>query len=93
MENELEHLRKEIDEIDNKLIELFALRMKTVEKIAKYKQDNNIKITNKNRENKINEKIENYPFHIIRHYYGPVSKEIIKASKRYQKDLIKSDFR
>lgn len=93
MENELKILRKEIDEIDSKLMELFVLRMQIAEKIAKIKYDNNIKITNKEREKEIKSKIENHPTHIVKNYYEPVNNALIKASKKYQEDLIKTNFR
>ena len=93
MKNELDALRHEIDIIDNELMELFALRMQIAEKIAKYKYENHIKITNKKREDEISSKIQSHHLHIIRNYYEPVNKSLMKASKKYQKDLIKSDFR
>ncbi|MCU0439399.1 MAG: bifunctional 3-deoxy-7-phosphoheptulonate synthase/chorismate mutase type II [Raineya sp.] len=51
--NHLEQLRKQIDEIDRELIEVFATRMKLVEQIGDYKKDNNISIFQLDRWNEI----------------------------------------
>ena len=46
-------LRKEIDEIDNKLIELLSERMKVSNKIAQIKKESNISVLQMNRWNKL----------------------------------------
>ncbi len=45
----LDNLRKEIDAVDNELISLLAKRMDIVEKIGKYKKENNIPPMDNNR--------------------------------------------
>lgn len=93
MTKELELLRQEIDIIDDELMQLFIKRMQIAEKIARFKFENNIKIENKNREDEINAKIENHSIDVVRRYYKIVAASLIKASKEYQNDLIKSSFR
>ena len=39
---DLNELRKQIDEIDNSMCDLFARRMQVVTDIARYKKENNI---------------------------------------------------
>lgn len=46
----LESLRKQIDQIDNKIITLFGKRFSLVKEIGKYKKNNNIPVKNKKRE-------------------------------------------
>ena len=41
---DLNDYRKEIDQIDDELIALFAKRMETAEKIAAYKQANGLRV-------------------------------------------------
>ena len=41
---DLNDYRKEIDQIDDELIALFAMRMETAEKIAAYKQANGLRV-------------------------------------------------
>ena len=48
--DELETLRKKIDQIDNEIIMLFAKRFSFVKKIGEYKKKHNMQITNKNRQ-------------------------------------------
>lgn len=42
--NKLEHLREQIDDLDNELVDLLARRMVISKKIGKYKKDNNVTI-------------------------------------------------
>ncbi|WP_353096005.1 chorismate mutase [Tissierella praeacuta] len=50
---DLKQLRDRIDEIDEKLVNLFEERMETVLKVADYKKKNNIPILNTNREKEV----------------------------------------
>ncbi len=55
--NQLENLRKEIDEIDKELLDLFLKRMSCIHKVADYKRANNIPILDKNREQEILDRV------------------------------------
>lgn len=46
----LESLRKQIDQIDNKIITLFGKRFSLVKEIGEYKKNKNIPVQNKKRE-------------------------------------------
>jgi 3-deoxy-7-phosphoheptulonate synthase len=52
-ENQLEDLRSEIDKIDSDLLRLLSKRMKTVQKIGKYKTEHQITILQLKRWNKV----------------------------------------
>jgi monofunctional chorismate mutase len=52
-------LRKDIDSIDGKIVELFEKRMETVLKIAEYKRQNGIEILNRDREEEVIDKCIN----------------------------------
>ncbi len=54
--NKLEHLRHEIDEIDDELINILSQRMKISEAIGEYKKENNIAILQTNRWSEILER-------------------------------------
>lgn len=58
--NTLEILRKEIDELDDVIIQKLAERMKIVEKIGEYKRDNKVTILQVNRWEEIIEKRTGY---------------------------------
>ena len=87
----LEESRIEIDEIDNKIIELYEKRMQVVKDVVEYKIENNIPILDANREssmlNKNLKKINNEEF---KKYYEDVLKGYLKASKEMQQDILNS---
>ena len=58
-ENKLENLRKEIDYIDNEIVELFAKRFDVVKQIGEFKKENNIPVVDNNRFAKVLEKVGN----------------------------------
>lgn len=48
--NVLDALRKQIDQIDEQILTLFARRFSLVRKIGEYKKNNNMQVLDKNRE-------------------------------------------
>ncbi|MEE3427428.1 MAG: prephenate dehydratase [Ruminococcus sp.] len=55
---DLNEIRKDINEIDDKLLELYKRRMDCAEEVGYYKKENNIPILNEKREEEIFNKIE-----------------------------------
>ena len=86
----LENCRVLIDNIDNLIIELYEKRMDVVKEVIKYKIENNIPITDSNRELSMLEnnlkKIKNEEY---KKYYKDVLEGFLKASKKMQEDIIK----
>lgn len=54
---DLRWYRSQIDEIDNKLIELLDMRLEVAKEIGNYKRENNLPVFNGKRENEIYERI------------------------------------
>ncbi len=85
----LDDLRKEIDSIDEKIIELYEKRLDVVKDVIEYKIENNIPILDSSRENLMLEKnlkkINNEEY---KKYYLDVLKGYLKASKDLQKDIL-----
>ena len=82
--NDLQTLRKQIDEIDKEMAILFNKRMKVVEKIKAYKKANNLEIFDKEREDNL---IKQNILHIDKEYqdlYKEVETTFLKLSKEYQ---------
>jgi len=82
----LKKLRKQVDETDNKIIELLKKRFEISKKIGKYKKQNNLSIKNKKREKHLLEKNKNKA---KRHNLKPkfvkkLFKLILKESKKIQ---------
>lgn len=55
---DLNEIRIEIDDIDNKMIELFKRRMDCAKAVGLYKKENNISVLNQKRENEILDSVE-----------------------------------
>lgn len=76
--------RKNIDEIDDKIIELLKIRFSIVEDVKKYKKDNNVAVLDKTRENEIIEKIN-----LLGNQYKNEIKKIYQTLLAVSKDLQK----
>ncbi|WP_346899066.1 chorismate mutase [Clostridium sp. UBA7503] len=88
--NEIEQCRKEIDEIDKELINLFERRMDVVIRVANYKEENDLPIYDEERESKIikknvdNLKNKNYDLLARRFFLS-----IMELSRSLQEIIIK----
>ncbi len=89
MMNELENARKEIENIDRQLAELFERRMKMSAVIGEYKSRNALPLRDRTRERILTEKnlsyIENKD---ISPYYAEYLRKIIDLSCEYQQKII-----
>lgn len=86
---DIKELRGEIDRIDEELTKLFAERMETAAQIAKFKQENNLPVFNRERERDVlNSVTANVPaeFEV---YTKTLYQTIFDLSRSYQKRLIK----
>lgn len=89
MSKDLDEIRKQINEIDKKMIELFIQRMNCSKDVAEYKIEHSLPIIDVNRENKIIEKNLQYiEEDIYKEYYVNFLKSIMDISKSYQKRLM-----
>lgn len=88
--NELEQCRKEIDEIDKELINLFERRMDVAIRISNYKKENDLPIYNEERESKVikknvdNLKNKNYDLLARRFFLS-----VMELSRSLQESIIK----
>lgn len=53
MTQDLENLREDIDRINSEIVELVAERMNVVEKIKRYKKENNMSVVDEDREEEV----------------------------------------
>lgn len=85
---ELEKLRRQIDEIDDEIVRLYAARMAVTREIAIKKRDNNLPVENSLREksiiNRVTEKLDDG----IKLYAKQLFDTIFETSKAYQSGLI-----
>jgi len=88
--NELEQCRKEIDEIDKELINLFERRMDVATRVANCKKENDLPIYDEERESKVikknvdNLKNKNYDLLARRFFLS-----IMELSRSLQESIIK----
>lgn len=88
--NEIEQCRKEIDEIDKELINLFERRMDVAIRVANFKKENDLPIYDEERESKVikknvdNLKNKNYDLLARRFFLS-----IMELSRSLQESIIK----
>lgn len=83
----LNEYRKNIDDIDFKLRELFIKRMEMVKNIKEYKLTNNLPVLDSNREKLLIEKLtKDYTDESTLKYYEEFIKKVISLSKEYQNE-------
>lgn len=84
--DKLELLRKEIDDIDGQLVELFEKRMETVLKVGEYKTKMNLPILNESREEEvITKNIDYLRDRSLENYLKDFLLNLMEISKRLQK--------
>ncbi|WP_392486491.1 chorismate mutase [Haloimpatiens sp. FM7315] len=88
----LKNLRNEIDDIDEKLVELFEKRMKAVLCVAEYKKENNIPVFNEEREKEVIKKnLNRLKNKNLKVYAEEFFKNTMAVSRKYQSYKIFQD--
>jgi chorismate mutase/prephenate dehydratase len=87
--DQLQSCRQEIDEIDQKIQELFLKRMEIVASIAQFKMTRDLAVYDHDREEEVLrknlERIKDSPYEP---YYRHVLESIMKESKEFQKAIV-----
>lgn len=87
--NKLDELRKNINQIDEKMAKLFEERMKTSEAVAAYKAENALPIFDASREKEVIARNINYiTDEVICEYYVNFLQNTMDISKKYQSRLM-----
>ncbi|CAD2071732.1 hypothetical protein GCM10007275_13560 [Jeotgalicoccus coquinae] len=82
-------LRKEIDQIDRQLVQLFEKRMKVSTEIAEYKLANNLPVLDAQREKMvINKNISYLNDRTLDTYISDFSKHLMELSRRRQQECL-----
>ncbi|MGI6449942.1 MAG: prephenate dehydratase [Desulfitobacteriia bacterium] len=87
--DELTILRQEIDRLDQELLQLLALRMETVRKIADYKQTNKLPILNQSREQEVLAKTKAFPDPFLQEQAARFLETLMDISKKYQAEHLR----
>lgn len=86
MENELEVNRREINNIDQEMKDLFIRRFACAKKIAIYKKQNNLPVFDERREEELKQRlIKEIDDESLKDLYLEFLEELLKLSKAYQK--------
>ena len=86
----LEKIRNDIDQIDEKIVQLLEIRMNLIQEVVKTKQTQELRVLDDSREQTILQKVQNsvqnpaYRPTIVNTY-----KDIMKNSRDYQKNFLK----
>lgn len=85
----LDEARKNINEIDEEIVQLFEKRMMAVEDVIAYKIENNLPIFDESREKEvIKRNVEKLNNKELRPYYEEYLQMMMDISKKYQKDIL-----
>jgi monofunctional chorismate mutase len=85
--NKLEEARVVIDEIDQKMADLFKARMVAVTDVLDFKKENHLPVLDVSRETKMIEKnVSRFESLELRPYYEQFLKSILEISRTYQED-------
>ena len=85
----IEELKNEINQIDEKIIKLFEERMNISVKVGEYKKLNNLPILNQQREDELIEKnLAHLNNKNLKNYYIEFQKKVMELSKKLQEEVI-----
>ena len=82
--NDLSITREKINEIDNKIIELWKERMELCLSVAQYKKENNLPILDEKREKELLDRIGNLAGDELDSYARTLYETIMSVSRSYQ---------
>ncbi len=83
----IEELRKDINEVNKEILDLFIKRMEISKDIAIYKMENNIPILDRKREEEVLQNVVDNTPDDLKHYSLDLFKKIMELSKEYQNEI------
>lgn len=88
---DLDYLRKQIDEIDDSMVKLFLKRMELVHNVADYKIKNNMEVLAESREEQIiSRHTERIQDKAAKSYVKEFLEELMHISRESQKEIMDS---
>lgn len=85
---DLSKIREKINNIDDKIIELWKERMETCLSVAEYKKENNLPVLDEQREKELLDRIGNLAGDELNLYSRELYEKIISISRNYQQDYL-----
>lgn len=84
----LEECRKEIDQIDTQLLQLYLRRMQTVIEVARYKKEHGLPVLHPKREQEIIDRQTAQSPEALRPYVRELYQTLMATSRAYQEQLL-----
>ena len=88
MSENLDELRREIDGIDQKMVELFKRRMEVVTQVAAYKKERGLPILDASRERALLGKVGQAAGDELADYIQSVYRTLLAASRSYETEKL-----
>ncbi len=86
-------IRKDINEIDNKIIELWKERMELCLSVAQYKKENNLPVLDVKREKELLDRVGNLAGEDLDSYCRELYEKIMEISRDYQQNYFNKEIR
>jgi len=87
----LDEIRKEIDELDDKFVELFKQRMSLSKQVADSKRETGTAVLNSKREQDIIDRLTENEDELASYYIESLYRHIFDISREYQQKLLERD--
>lgn len=87
----MQDLRKEIDEVDKKILELITRRFEIVREIALYKKKHHLPIEDKEREEEVYKKYKEFSDRIPKEFLEEFWDTMMYYSKKLQEEIISGE--
>ncbi len=84
-------IRKDINEIDNKIIELWKERMELCLSVAQYKKENNLPVLDVKREKELLDRVGNLAGEDLDSYCRELYEKIMEISRDYQQNYFNKE--
>lgn len=88
---DLSAIRDKINEIDNKIVELWKERMEIALCVARYKKENNLPVLDEKREKELLERVCNLAGEDLDTYCRELYEKIMSISRDYQHDYLSKE--
>lgn len=88
---DLSVIRERINEIDNKIIELWKERMETCLSVAQYKKENNLPVCDEKREKEVLERVSQLAGEDLEKYSRELYESIMSISRSYQQECLDNE--
>lgn len=88
---DIKELRNELNAVDDELVAVFGRRMELAKKIAEYKRENNVSVSDRTREREVINRVTGMVAPELATYVGSLYNTLFDLSKTYQNSLMRGE--